>query len=100
MLESAPVETKESISVLCNHDDQPVAFVWRGSQYLVSSRPVRWYARRSWWIDFDNANREQGAASLETEIWRLRASCAQATGFFELEHLQPEDEWRLIRVLE
>lgn len=98
MLESASVESKEAVSVLCNHDDQPVAFIWRGIQYLVSSRPVRWYARRCWWIDFESADRN-GSASLEIEIWRLRASCDKSTGFFELEHLQPEDEWRLVRVL-
>lgn len=99
MIENPSVETKEAVSVLCNHDDQPVAFVWRGAQYLVSSRPVRWYARRCWWIDFNSASRED-AASLEIEIWRLRASCELGSGFFELEHIQPEDEWRLVRVLE
>lgn len=99
MLRNAPAATKEAVAVLCNHEGQPVAFILRGIQHLVSSKPVRWYARRSWWIDFDSANRD-GATALETEVWRLRASCEGNSGFFEIEHLQPEDTWRLLRVIE
>lgn len=99
MLETVSTESKNILSVLCNHEGQPVAFVHRGQQYLVSSKPVRWYKRRSWWVDFESANRDVPTA-LEVEIWRLRASCKDSSDFFELEHLQPEDEWRLLRVIQ
>lgn len=93
------LHTKEVVSVLCNDEGQPVAFIWRGAQYLVSSRPVRWYSRRCWWVDFNSAYHE-GPASLEVEIWRLRGSSESDFGFFEIEHIQPEDEWRMVRVID
>lgn len=100
MFEVEMLETKEAVSVLPSQDGQPVAFIWRGVQYLASSRPVRWYSRRSWWVDFDSVARGVGAVALEVEIWRLRASCETHSALFELEHLAPEDDWNLLRVVE
>jgi hypothetical protein len=90
------VQLSQLVAVLTNHDGEPVSFNWQGLNWLVSSVPVRWYSRKTWWADAESAPRGAGAALVEVEIWRLRAASTGGTGFFELR--REAADWQLYRV--
>ncbi len=93
------IQVDEPIAVMTNHDGQPVSFDWRGSQYLATGVPIRWYTRRSWWREVDQAPKGYSAQALEVEMWRVRAQCDYDSGLFELIHSTPDDQWKLVRVI-
>lgn len=81
--------------VVVDLDGAPVCFVWRGAEYLVSSRPVRWYSRRIWWEETSSAPKGTGGPLMEVEMWRLWATSETSRTLFELRHLQPADSWEI-----
>lgn len=89
------IQIQEGVAVLTNHDGEPVSFDWGGASWLVSSRPVRWYARKTWWQHANAAPKGIGAQLIETEMWRLRAISTNGAGFFELQ--READFWQLSR---
>lgn len=93
------IQVDELIAVFTNHDGQPASFDWRGSHYLVTGIPVRWYARKSWWREVDQAPKGHSAEAIEVEMWRVRAQCDSDSGLFELIHVSSNDEWKLVRVI-
>lgn len=93
------IQVDELIAVVTNHDGQPVSFDWRGSHYLAAGIPVRWYARKSWWREVDQAPKGHSAEAIEVEMWRVRAQCDADSGLFELIHVSSNDEWKLVRVI-
>ena len=84
---------------------EPIGFNWRGIAYLVKTRPVRWFARREWWVEAARVQRGIGAGVIEVEMWRLQASPTaanpegqSASGQFELIKNADSNVWRLVRV--
>jgi len=92
------MRTEELSSVMLDFDGAPVGFRYREKEYLVASRPVRWYSRKLWWEDAASAPKGSGAALLEVEMWRLWAASDQSRIFFELRHVQPQDSWEVSQV--
>lgn len=84
--------------VLQDNDGAPLSFHYAGKSYLVCSRPVRWYSRKLWWETEWSAEKGAGASILETEMWRLWASCGDTRVFFELSHSLPQDIWVVAEV--
>ncbi len=101
------VRVDENVSVSVNQSGEPIGFRWRENNYLVNAKPVRWFARKQWWVEAARAQRGIGAGVLELEMWRLQASCTEkqkAVAQFELIHNLPDaakpdfDAWRLVRI--
>jgi hypothetical protein len=101
-------QINESISVSTNQTGEPVGFLWRNSTYRVRTKPIRWFARRDWWIEAARVQRGVGAGVLEVEMWRMIASKsdipeAEEKNQFELVHSLDESGgnkhiWRIARV--
>lgn len=87
------MQTEELAGVLLDGDGAPLSFSYSGNSYLVASRPVRWYSRKLWWESAAAAPKGIGSSVMETEMWRLRASCGSSIKLFELSHQMPEDIW-------
>jgi len=92
------VRVEESVEVSVNQIGEPIGFRWRDECYLVMNHPVRWFARREWWVESARAYRGIGAGVIETEMWRLSADCPSGVMYFELIHNVGCDAWRLERV--
>jgi hypothetical protein len=94
------VRIDELVDVAVNPKGEPIGFSWRNGAYLVLSKPVRWFARREWWVESARVQRGIGAGVLEVEMWRLVASCAEEKKQFELIHNIVEDKnvWKLSRI--
>ena len=95
----------EKVLVSTNRDGEPVGFMWRDSNYRVSARPVRWFARRDWWIEATRVQRGVGASVLEVEMWRMTATKNTETdgeNQYEIVHTLDGEKgiWRLVRVLD
>jgi len=96
----------EKVEVATDQTGQPVGFLWRSSSYQVSHKPIRWFARREWWLEATRVQRGIGARVLEVEVWRMAASNTDdsaKTTQFEIIHDQDsatEEKgiWRLVRV--
>ena len=67
-------EVDERVLVSTNRNGEPIAFLWRNSNYRVNTKPVRWFARRDWWIEASRVQRGIGSGVLEVEMWRMAAS--------------------------
>ena len=87
------MQLEEITRVMLDYDGAPVGFCWRNRDYLVASKPVRWYSRKLWWENTESAQKGIGAALLEVEMWRMWAISDQQRIFFELIHNQPQDNW-------
>lgn len=96
----------ENVSVSINRTGEPVGFLWRNSTYRVQTKPIRWFARRDWWLEAARVQRGVGAGVLEVEVWRMVASKAeepdQKTQFEILNTATGTDGakaiWRLVKV--
>jgi Family of unknown function (DUF6504) len=96
----------ENVSVSINRTGEPVGFLWRNSTYRVRTKPIRWFARRDWWLEAARVQRGVGAGVLEVEVWRMVASKAeepdQKTQFEILNTAASTDGekaiWRLVKV--
>jgi hypothetical protein len=93
----------ELVEVAVNPTGEPIGFSWRNGAYLVLSKPVRWFARREWWIESARVQRGIGAGVLEVEMWRLVAQnqiASSEKGQFELIHNIVDDKnvWKLSRI--
>ena len=93
------IQVDELIAVITNHDGQPISFDWRGSHYLATGVPVRWYSRKSWWREVDHAPKGASAEVMEVEMWRVRAQSEFDSGLFELRHNGSSDEWKLVQII-
>jgi hypothetical protein len=95
------IQVDEKVKVLTNQRGEPVRFSWRNGNYQVTSRPERWYSRKSWWLEASRAQRGIGSAVLELEMWRLTASKGiSSPARFELVHNQLDDRWQLVRIFD
>lgn len=91
----------DKIEVSVDKSGSPIGFSWRGGAYLVGSKPIRWFARKQWWIESARVQRGIGAGVLEVEMWRiLAANQNKQQGQFELIHDSATNTWRLVRVFE
>lgn len=90
------MESLQEVSVLLDHEGNPSAFLFSGRHYLVFGRPIRWYARKAWWQEASAAPSGSGQQLVETEIWRLRASCENDGGIFELR--RDNEAWQAQRI--
>lgn len=90
----------ELVNVAVNPAGEPIGFSWRNGAYLVLGKPIRWFARRQWWVESARAQRGIGAGVLEVEMWRLVAEANQEKQQFELVHDLVDDKnvWKLIRI--
>jgi hypothetical protein len=96
---SQVIRVDEQVSVSVNSSGEPIGFQWRNNSYLVLSKPIRWFARKQWWIEAARAQRGIGSGVLEVEMWRLSASKPQETpAQFELIHQAEKNNWQLVRV--
>jgi hypothetical protein len=90
----------ETVVVLVDAFGVPTCIRWREKDYLVDSRPVRWFARTQWWIG-ERAQRGIGSGALEVEMWRFMASPSDDSGsYFELLHNSIANSWKLVRKFE
>ena len=89
----------EAVAVLVDQEGSPVCFRWQEKDYLVGSRPVRWFARTQWWIG-ERAQRGIGSGALEVEMWRFMATGDGSKSHFELVHSTASNNWRLLRRFE
>ena len=92
------MQVEKLAGVLVDLDGAPVSFTWKGRQYTVSSRPVRWYSRRLWWQDAAAAPRGAGGDMVEVEMWRLWAVSESDRVFLELKRLNPGESWEIHRI--
>jgi hypothetical protein len=88
----------EAVEVSVSQSGEPMGFRWRDECYLVMNHPVRWFARKEWWVESARAYRGIGAGVLESEMWRLSANCSQGVMHFELLHNVATNAWQLVRV--
>lgn len=93
----------ELVEVTTNRTGEPIGFSWRNGAYLVLSKPVRWFARREWWIESARVQRGIGSGVLEVEMWRLIAKnqiAASEQNQFELIHniVDNKNVWKLSRI--
>ena len=92
----------ETIVVTTNQNGEPIGFQWRNRGFLVNAKPVRWFARREWWIEAARVQRGIGAGVLEVEMWRLTAACTEAADAiiaqYEIIHSALDGSWRLSRI--
>lgn len=97
----------ENVLVSTNQNGEPVGFLWRDSNYKVRARPIRWFARRDWWLEASRVQRGIGADVLEVEVWRMLASEGAAINppkntQFEIAHSLDNTSgkkiWRLVKV--
>ena len=88
----------ETVSVSVNQSGEPIGFRWRDQCFLVMNRPVRWFARREWWVESARVQRGIGAGVLETEMWRITANCDGQVLQFDLVHQVIGNFWKLARV--
>jgi hypothetical protein len=86
----------EAVAVLVDQEGSPVCFRWQEKDYLVGSRPVRWFARTQWWIG-ERAQRGIGSGALEVEMWRVISSELDSKCHFELIHNSEANSWKLLR---
>lgn len=95
-------EINEAVTVALNQNGQPVEFRWRGGQFSVSEKPVRWFARREWWIEAARVQRGVGAGVLEVEMWRLIAmdKAVKRKTQYELQRSMQDNSWKLIHIYE
>ncbi|MEY2826759.1 MAG: hypothetical protein RLZZ122_1123 [Actinomycetota bacterium] len=87
-----------AIAVMVNHDGEPYAFKLADTQYLVCSKPVRWYSRKTWWKEAKAAPKGIGPSLIEVEMWRLWASCDSGQALFELRHEVHANNWQLVQL--
>ena len=90
----------EAVTVSVNQTGEPIGFRWRDQCYLVTSKPIRWFARKEWWVESARAQRGIGAGVLETEMWRFSASDNAVVLQFELIRNALTNQWQLNRVFE
>ncbi|CAB4952628.1 unannotated protein [freshwater metagenome] len=91
----------DRVEVSVDKTGSPIGFSWKGGHYLVNSKPVRWFARKQWWVESARVQRGIGAGVLEVEMWRMiAADPAKKQNQFELVHDAMLDVWRLVRVYE
>jgi hypothetical protein len=95
------VRVDEKVAVSVDRSGSPIGFSWRDGHYLVSSKPVRWFARRQWWIESARVQRGIGAGVLEVEMWRVMAENSKKPACqYEFVHDALTDTWRLTRIYE
>lgn len=94
------IRVDESVAVAVNGDGEPIGFKWRNANFLVANKPLRWYARKEWWIEAARATKGIGTEIMEVEMWRLLASDLgkQSCLEYELIHSVSNNDWRLILV--
>lgn len=98
------VTLTEAIDIECDEQFLPHRVIWKERRHLVVEAPVRWYQRRSWWLEEPRA--ERGRPGLVAhEIWRLQVQL-EATSRHETAEVHTIDvsrhlasgRWRLVRV--
>jgi hypothetical protein len=96
------VRVDENITVAVDKVGEPIGFAWRNGSYLVSDKPVRWFARREWWVEAARVQRGIGAGVLEVEMWRFMAieTNAKRKNQYELLHFTCDNTWRLVRIFD
>ena len=98
------IRVDESVAVAVNGDGEPIGFKWRNANFLVANKPLRWYARKEWWLEANRVQRGVGVSVLEVEMWRMSASSNNKDkAQYELVHTLDTSGgqkhiWRLVRV--
>lgn len=68
----------EGVDVTTDISGRPVRIQWRGRSYTVLKDPLRWFARRRWWLEAHRAERGRPGLVAE-EIWRVQLEDEQNT---------------------
>ncbi|MFM6980620.1 MAG: DUF6504 family protein [Micrococcales bacterium] len=88
----------EAVEVSIGVNGEPNGFTWQGVRYSVNARPLRWFARREWWVEAARVQRGIGAGVIEIEMWRVCAAVnGGPTGIFELIYAAETSCWKLVR---
>ncbi|MBE1513699.1 hypothetical protein [Nesterenkonia halotolerans] len=94
----------ESIEVECDEQSLPHRVIWQERRHLVVETPIRWFQRRSWWLEEPRA--ERGRPGLVAhEMWRLQVE-PEAVSRTEVAEVRTIDvsrhlasgRWRVVRV--
>lgn len=90
----------ESIEVVCAASGQPIRLRWQNREYRIAADPVRWFERRSWWVEELRAERGRGAGLVDHEIWRLqvRLSSGSEIRTLDVSHRVDTGRWRVVKV--
>ena len=95
------VRVDEMVAVSVNPKGEPIGFSWRDGAYRVLNKPVRWFARREWWVEASRVQRGIGSGVLEVEMWRVMAENSKKPACqYEFVHDALTDTWRLTRIYE
>lgn len=88
----------EAVEVSIGVTGEPIGFTWQGVHYSVNAKPLRWFARREWWVEAARVQRGIGAGVIEIEMWRVCACVGNGpTGIFELIYAAETACWKLVR---
>jgi hypothetical protein len=90
----------EAVTVSVSQTGEPIGFRWRDQSYQVTSKPVRWFSRKEWWVESARAQRGIGAGVLEIEMWRFCASDNTVVLQFELIRNAITNQWQLNKVFD
>ena len=93
----------ESVDVICTDTGQPQEIQWKGTHYLVTNEPLRWYERRQWWVEESRAPLGSGAGLVDHEIWRVQVRAAgdhaaDSTLTLDLTRHVGSGRWRLLKI--
>jgi hypothetical protein len=94
----------ESVDVICTDTVQPQEIQWKGTRYVVTNEPLRWYERRQWWVEESRAPLGSGAGLVDHEIWRVQLHRPQdeeqpgPTITLDLVRHLASGRWRLLRI--
>lgn len=93
------IRVDENVQVSTNQNGEPIGFSWRNGSYRVLTKPIRWFARRDWWVEAARVQRGIGSGVLEVEMWRLSAARESSSpAQFELIHTELDNQWKLVRI--
>lgn len=101
----------QAVDVTTDPEGRPVAVRWDRHSYAVVAEPVRWFARRRWWLEESRAERGREGLVAQ-EVWRvqleddrpgflrLNSPQTQTHCTVDLSKAMPSGRWRLLRIHE
>lgn len=101
----------QAVNVTVDSEGRPATVQWDHYSYVVVAQPVRWFARRRWWLEESRAERGREGLVAQ-EVWRvqlednrpgvLRAHSSETETFctVDLGRSMPSGRWRLLRIHE
>lgn len=95
---SPELNPPEPATVWVDDSGAPQRLLWRGQRFLVSSRPIPWVDRTSWWKEGPRA--PLGATeSLEHHMWQVQVRSVENSEMFLLDiQASATQQWQVTAV--